>query len=57
MIFRDAIRTLFSTEALSLISSIEDIKDYLQNHIIFSFGGTAFRCKAVPPNFEDNKLA
>jgi hypothetical protein len=27
MIFRDAIRTLFSTEALSLISSIEDIKD------------------------------
>ena len=30
-------------------------KDYLQNHIIFKIGRTAFNRKAVPQYFEDNK--
>jgi len=37
----EAISTLFSTDDLSLISSIDDIKDYLQNRIIFKISRTA----------------
>lgn len=32
-------------------------KDYLQNYIIFKISRTTFNHKAVPPYFEDNKLA
>jgi len=41
MIHVETVPTVLSTEALSLISSIEDIKDYLQNHIIFKNSGIA----------------
>jgi hypothetical protein len=33
--------TVDSTEGLSLLSSIEDNKDYLQNHIILKISGSA----------------
>jgi len=53
----ETVPTVDSTEGLSLISSIEDIKDYLQNHIILKISGATVNCKAVPPYFEDNKSA
>jgi hypothetical protein len=46
-----------SAFGLCLLSLIQDKKDYPQIHIIFKMSRITFNHKAVPPYFEDNKLA